>query len=348
MKAARFYDIKDIRIEDVSNPKIIEGDDVIIKVKTAGVCGSDISKYGKTGPHIKGEVMGHEFSGEVFEVGPDVQDLKVGDAVAVCPALPCFKCSYCLQGKFSECRNMNILGNKEVYGCFAEYVKISRKNVIKLPEGIDYETAACIEPACIAFHGINRSNIKVGDTIVVLGAGTIGLFLIQWARVFGATRIISVDIFDEKLRLAKEFGADICMNSKLENPVEKVMSLTDNNGVDVAIEAAGTSMTCGEVLGYSKKGGTVLYAGVPYADVLIPRKYFEKIIRNQLNITGTWFANSFPFPGVEWTSAIHFMKNGQIKAKPMITHRIGIEEVGEIFEKIYKHDVFFGKVMIEF
>ena len=346
MKAARFYDIRNLKIEDIPIPEIDLDDDVIVKVKVAGICGSDISKYSKTGPHISGEVFGHEFSGDVIKVGTNVKNVKPGDAVAVCPSLPCFKCDQCKQGLFSRCENLGIIGNRNVGGCFAEYVKISSKNLIKLPKGIDYETAAGIEPSCIAGHGMYRANIKVGDTVAILGTGPIGLLLIQWAKIFGATKVIAIDVFDEKLKIAKELGADICINGKEADSIEKVRQMTDLKGVDVAIESAGTPLTSAQVLSLPRKGGTVLYAGVPYSDVNISRVHFEKILRNELTVKGTWFGNSYPFPGREWTSAIYYMKKGELKISPFVTHRITLDELPEIFEKIHKRDIFFGKIMV--
>lgn len=346
MKAAKFYGIRDVRIEDIPEPTIESGDDVIIKVKAVGICGSDISKYGKTGPHLPGEVPGHEFSGIVVEVGPNVKSVKVGDRVAVCPSLPCFQCDFCKQGIFSECESLNILGNHNHLGAFAEYTKISERNLVKIPEDIDFETAAGMEPACIAGHGLFRAKVKVEDTVAVLGVGPIGLFLIQWAKIFGASKVIAIDIFDEKLQIAKELGADFCINSKICDPVAKVKEITDSKGVDVAMESAGTSQTCAQVLLLPRKGGKVLYVGVPYSDVTFSRDSFEKIMRNELTLIGSWFSNSFPFPGREWYSALRYMREGKLKVKPLITHRIGIEDIPATLEKIYKREIFFGKIMV--
>lgn len=293
MKSVRFYGIRDTRVEDVDVPKILEKDDVIIKVKVAGICGSDISKYSKTGPHMVGEILGHEFSGEVAQVGKEVRSFKIGDRVAVCPAMPCFECDECKKGLYSRCNNVAIIGNKELGGCFAEYTKVKERNLIKIPDEISYETAAALEPVCIAGHGLFRSEAKVGDTVVVLGTGPIGLFSIQWAKIFGSTKIIAVDVFDEKLDLAKELGADICINAKEKNIVEEIKRLTDGDGADIVIESAGTPLTCGQVLLLAKKGGTVLYAGVPYGDVALTREQFEKIVRSELTVKGTWFETPF-------------------------------------------------------
>ncbi|MCB4305072.1 galactitol-1-phosphate 5-dehydrogenase [Clostridioides difficile] len=346
MKSVRFYGIRDTRVEDVDVPKILEKDDVIIKVKVAGICGSDISKYSKTGPHMVGEILGHEFSGEVAQVGKEVRSFKIGDRVAVCPAMPCFECDECKKGLYSRCNNVAIIGNKELGGCFAEYTKVKERNLIKIPDEISYETAAALEPVCIAGHGLFRSEAKVGDTVVVLGTGPIGLFSIQWAKIFGSTKIIAVDVFDEKLDLAKELGADICINAKEKNIVEEIKMLTDGDGADIVIESAGTPMTCGQVLLLAKKGGTVLYAGVPYGDVALTREQFEKIVRSELTVKGTWFGNSFPFPGKEWSAGLYHMQKGDMNVEKLVTHRINLEEVPAYFEKVYKRDIFFGKIMI--
>jgi L-iditol 2-dehydrogenase len=347
MKAAKFYGVRDIRVEEVNEPQIKNRSDIKIRVKVAGICGSDISKYGKTGPHFEGEIIGHEFSGEVVEVGDDVQNFKKGDSVGICPAIPCFECYYCKKGEYTKCVDLQVMGSRQYQGCFAEYIVVDQKFLLKIPEGVDYETAAGIEPSCIAAHGIHHANVEPGDTVLVLGAGPIGLFSIQWAKVFGATTVIAVDIFDDKLRIAKDVGADFCINSKYQDPHKIIQDLTYGLGVDIAVESAGTPLTCAQVLNYPKKGGVVIYAGVPYGDVLMPRKEFEKILRNELNVKGTWFGNSYPFPGKEWENTLYFMQKKQIQVKPFITHRITMDEVPEMFEKIYKRDVFFSKIMVE-
>lgn len=345
MKAARFYGIRDVRVEDCPKPHITTDEDVIIKIKAVGFCGSDISRYGKLGPHTPGVIFGHEFSGVVEDIGRKVRDLEPGDAVTACPATPCYKCDSCLQGKFSQCENLEVIGAKQA-GAYAEYIRIDRKNVLKLPEGIDFETAAGVEPSCVAAHGFYKTDIKAGDTVAVLGIGPIGMFAVQWAKIFGASKVIAIDVFDEKLNMARELGADIGINSKSTDPIDKVRELTDGRGVDIAVEAAGTPFTSAQVFSFPRKGGTVVFMGIPYGDVPVPRGHFEKIMRNELTVVGSWNAISAPYPGKEWKATLNFMKQGRINVKPMVTHRINIEQIPETFEKIYKRDSFFGKVMV--
>lgn len=348
MKAARFYGVRDIRIEDVAKPQIDNNDDVIVKVKAAGICGSDLSKYIETGPHMSGEIIGHEFSGVVDEVGKDVIDLKIGDKVVVCPSKPCFKCDFCLQGKYTECNKFYVIGSNKNQGGFAEYVKIDRKNLIKYQGKLDFEDLATIEPSSVALHGMFRANINFGDDVVVVGLGAVGLFYIQWAKIMGASNIFAIDIVDEKLSIAKELGANYCINSKREDSIKKVLEITNDKGVDLAIESAGTQATCDQILMYPKKGGKVLYTGVPYNDILLHRNNFERIMRSELNIIGTWSMNSYPFPGKEWFITINEMEKGNLKTKPLITHNIELNELPKTLEKMAKKDEFFCKVMVVF
>ena len=345
MKAARIYGIRDIRVEECPIPELRTFNDVILKVKAAGFCGSDISRYAKLGPHTVGAIFGHEFSGEVVQIGQNVSSVKVGDGVAVCPTTPCFTCEFCKQGQYSRCEKLLVLGAKDDGG-FAEYVRLNDRSVLKLPVGLDFETAACVEPACVALHGFYRTKIQAGDTVAVLGVGSIGLFSVQCAKILGASKVIAIDIFDEKLAIAKQLGADFAINAKEVNLTKAFTELTDEKGVNIAVESAGTPVTSAQVLSLAKKGGTVLFMGIPYGDVFAPREHFEKIVRNELTILGSWNGISGPYPGKEWNTILHFMKKGQIKVKPMITHRISLDQISDTFEKVYRREEFSGKVMV--
>lgn len=345
MKGARIYGIHDIRVEECPSPEIRTPDDVIVKIKAVGFCGSDISRYAKLGPHTVGAIFGHEFSGEVVEIGQHVNHVKVGDGVAACPTTPCFICEYCKQGQHSQCEKLLVLGAKEDGG-FAEYVRLHSRSVIKLPKGLDFETAACVEPACVALHGFYRTRIQAGDTVAVLGVGSIGLFAVQCAKILGAAKVIAIDIFDEKLTIAKQLGADVCINARDVDFIKVTKEVTNGKGADIAVESAGTPDTSAQVFSLPRKGGTVLFMGIPYGDVLVPREHFEKIVRNELTVLGSWNAISGPYPGKEWYTVLHFMQEGQIKVKPMITHRISLEQIPETFEEIYRRDRFSGKVMV--
>ncbi|MEK5039835.1 galactitol-1-phosphate 5-dehydrogenase [Sporosarcina sp. FSL K6-3457] len=344
MKALKLYGVQDLRSEDADKPVIAHEQDVIVKVKAVGICGSDISRFNKLGPYIEGMIFGHEFAGEVAEVGSGVEGIKVGDRVAGCPTFYCGTCLSCQKGELARCEKLTVIGARHP-GAYAEYVKLPAENIVPIPDNVDYDTAAMIEPSAVVVHGFNRTSMQPGAEVAVMGCGNIGLLAIQWAKVFGAKKVYAIDIDDAKLEMAKEAGADVLINSLHKPAYEQVLEHTNGQGVDVAIESAGSPITSAQVLALPKKGGEVVYMGIPYGDVPIERFYFEKIVRNELTVLGSWNAISAPFPGKEWSTTVHYMSTGQIDVKPMITHRLGLEEGPEIFNKIINREGFFGKVL---
>lgn len=184
MKAAVLYGIGDIRNEMVDIPDINENE-VLINVKYVGICGSDLPRAmisGLSGNTKYPLILGHEFSGKIVKVGENVNRLMVGDRVAVSPLVPCGKCEYCKEGYYGLCEDYKIIGTR-VNGAMAEYVKVPQDSVLKIPDSLDYETAAGIEPATIAYHGVAKTRIEPGNSVAVLGCGPIGQFAIQWTKI---------------------------------------------------------------------------------------------------------------------------------------------------------------------
>ncbi|WP_085524365.1 galactitol-1-phosphate 5-dehydrogenase [Tuberibacillus sp. Marseille-P3662] len=345
MKSLSLYDKQDIRFEESPKPVIDKSDDVIIKVKAVGICGSDISRYKKLGPYVEGMTFGHEFAGEVIDVGPDVdENIKEGARVAACPTFYCGQCESCQKGELSRCEKLTVIGARHP-GAYAEYVKLPANNIIPLPDNVDYDTAALIEPSSVVAHGFYRTSIQPGAQVAVMGCGNIGLLAVQWAKIFGAKKVYAIDIDDSKLEVANKVGADVLINS-LEQPAhEQINEYTSGCGVDLAVESAGAPATSAQVLSLPKKGGEVVFMGIPYADIHIQRYYFEKIVRNELKVLGSWNAISSPFPGKEWGASIHYMSTGQINVKPMISHRLHLHEGPKTFDRIINRDGSFGKVL---
>lgn len=333
MRSLNLYDKQDIRFEETTDPVIENGDDVIIKVKAVGICGSDISRYKKLGPYVKGMTFGHEFSGEVTAVGTGVEGIKTGDRVTGCPAFNCGACESCQKGDLARCENLHVIGAWRP-GSYAEYVKLPAENVIVLPDNVDYDTAAMVEPSSVVAHGFYRTHVQPGAEVAIMGCGSIGLLAVQWARIFGAEKVYAIDIDDAKLEVAKELGADVLINSMEKPPHEQITEHTNGKGVELAVESAGSPITSAQILALPKKGGEVVFMGIPYADITIERFYFERIVRNELRVLGSWNAISSPFPGKEWTSSVHYMSTGQINVKPMISHRLKLEEGPETFDNL--------------
>lgn len=345
MKALNLYGIKDLRYEETKNPSIENPFEVIIKVKAVGICGSDIHRFAQLGPYIPGMTWGHEFSGVVVEAGSEVENVKIGDRVTACPALYCGKCESCKKGEFARCDALTVIGARHP-GAFAEYVKVPSENVVKIPDEVTYDMAAVIEPASVVVHGLYKTGMQPGDDIAILGCGTIGLLAIQWAKIFGAKNIFAFDIDDKKLEIAKSMGANHIINSLKDEPYKQLEALTDGRMADIVVESAGTTITSAQAFSLGKKGGTVVYLGIPYGDVMVKRYYFEKIVRNELKVLGSWNAISAPFPGKEWITTVYNLKVGNLNFNQLISHRVPLEEGPEIFNKIINKEGSFGKVIL--
>lgn len=344
MDSLRLYGARDIRFEDAPEPVVEKSTEVKIKVKSVGICGSDIHRYALLGPYVPGTIWGHEFSGEVVEVGADVTKVKVGEKVTACPALYCGHCDSCKKAKFAQCENLSVIGAYHP-GAFAEYIVMEEENVVPVPESVPYDSVAVVEPSCVVVHGFYKVNLDPGDSVAVVGCGTIGLLAVQWAKIFGASKVIAIDIDDAKLEMAKQLGADEVINSRGKEPFEEVHKINGGKGVDVAVESAGTPITSAQTFSLAGKGGRVLFVGIPYGDVMVKRLYFEKIVRNELKVYGSWNAISAPFPGKEWTTTVHYIANGQLKIDPLITHRLPLSEGSKAFEMTAERKESFGKII---
>ncbi|MBK1813646.1 galactitol-1-phosphate 5-dehydrogenase [Clostridium sp. YIM B02505] len=345
MKAAVIHGIGDIRFEMIDIPKIGEND-VLVKVKYAGICGSDLPRAMVSGARKYPLVLGHEFCGEIAEIGTAVNGFKVGDRVAVAPLIPCGQCEYCKAGNYGLCEDYNIIGTGSD-GAFAEYTKVPKEHILKISDELDFETAAGIEPATIGYHGLEKAEIKPGDTVVVMGCGPIGQFTIQWAKIFGASKIIAVDIFAEKLELSKQLGADITVNSKECDAVQTILELT-KGGADVVAETAGSKFTQEQAILVAKKKGRIVFLGISHSDLPLKENGIEKVLRGEIKIQGSWNSYTSPYPGKAWHATIDFMAKGQIQFKPMISHKIGVEEVGQYLSDMANRKIYFNKVLVQF
>lgn len=344
MRSLRFYANQDLRFEKAEKPVLKNEEDVIVQVKAVGICGSDISRYNKLEPYVRGNIFGHEFSGKVVDIGNNVKKIMVGDRVSGCPAFNCGECDSCQKGEPARCEKLHVMGAYHP-GAYAEYAMLPEANIVPLPDNVDYDTAAMIEPSSVVVHGFYRTNMQPGDTVAIMGCGNIGLLAVQWAKIFGAKTVYAIDIDDEKLKAAMEIGADVVINPREQPAHEQIQDLNNGYGVDVAIESAGSPITSAQVFALPKKGGQVVFMGIPYADITIERFYFEKVVRNELTILGSWNAISTPFPGKEWTTTVHYMSTGQIDVQPIISHRLPLSKGPEVFEKIINKEESFGKVL---
>lgn len=343
MKAAVLYGIGDIRYEEMEIPPVKEGE-ALIKVKVCGVCGSDIPRVMEKGTYYFPLIPGHEISGEVVKVKGESKEIKKEDRVTVFPLIPCGRCPYCKTGEYNLCDNYTYLGSR-CNGGFAEYVKAPLKNLIKIPQKVSYEEAALTEPASVALHALRRVKIDIGDKLAILGTGPVGILLAQWARIMGANCIFLVDIEEKKLEIARECGFTKLVNSKKEDPVNKIKNETRGEGVDIVIEAAGVPITFKQSIELVRKGGKVVFLGNMRGEVTISEKIISSILRKELTLYGSWNSSFTPLPKNEWATSLQFMERGELKVKPLITHRFKLKEVKKAFQMMYEKKEFFNKVV---
>jgi L-iditol 2-dehydrogenase len=340
MKAVKLYEPGDIRVEEADVP-IIDKDEVLIAVKAVGICGSDIPRALTKGAYKKGLTLGHEFSGEIVSVRVEEDKWKIGDRVTIAPLIPCMECDYCKQGKYGLCESYDYYGSRS-NGAMANYIKVNKKNLLKLTDNIPYDAAAMIDPAANAVHGLWRGHIKQGDNVVVFGLGAIGLFAVQIAKELGANKVIAVDIFEEKLDIAKKLGADRVINSIENDPVKL---LSDVN-VNVVLDTSGSPIAQNQGVEICGKMGHVVFLGISNKELLLSAKSVNQLLRNEINIHGSWNSFSNPFPGKEWTYTIELMDKGKIKTDEIVSHRFSIEETPEVFRKIKDSEIVFNKILL--
>jgi threonine dehydrogenase-like Zn-dependent dehydrogenase len=244
MKAFRFHQANvPLTLEDLPIPQIDENG-VLVKVKASGICGTDLHyRHGTFQPGRVPVTNGHECAGIVEKVGKNVKDLVEGDRVVVHYVISCGACINCNSGQDNKCLYYTSFGH-HVDGGFAEYATIPARNAFKLPKEISFEEGAIIGCAVsTAFHSLRVGETEPGDKVAVFGLGGVGMNVVQWAKVFGASKIIGVDVLDSKLRLARELGADETINPRNEDPLKAILDMTDGLGVDVAVECAGHPST---------------------------------------------------------------------------------------------------------
>lgn len=327
MKAAVLYGVKDLRVEDVQVPQLERGE-VLVKIGGATTCGTDLKilQRGYVGGIIKlPTIFGHEWAGEVADVGDGVGWPRKGMRIRAGNSAPCLHCVMCQKGKYNLCENMIWL-----WGAYAEYIKVPAQMVLvnmqEVPPHSSYEEAAIAEPLACVLHGAEEARMKLGDTVAIIGAGPIGLLHLLMARKLGAGRIIIMDLVDERLSFAERVGADETINAGIENVVEKVKELTGGYGADIVIEAIGSPATWEQALKLARKGGTVLEFGGSSPGTEI-RVSTEMLHYGELTVLGAFHATPLHFK-----KAINLIASRTIDVRPLITRKMKLDKINEAFE----------------
>ena len=327
MKAAMLYGIKNLRVEDVEVPEVKAGE-VLVGVKAATTCGTDLKIFerGYVEKVIRlPTVFGHEWAGEVVEVGEGLDWPKKGMRVRAGNSAPCLHCSMCQKGKYNLCENMIWL-----WGAYAEYIKVPARivlvNMQEIPQHVSYEEASMTEPLACVLHGAEEAGAKLGDTVTIIGAGPIGLLHLLTAKRKGAEKVISIDLVEERLNFARKLGADETVNAGKENVVEKVRRLTGGYGTDVVIEAIGLPATWEQALKLVRKGGTVLEFGgcPPGTEIKVDT---ELLHYGEVTVRGAFHATPLHFK-----KALNLIASRTIDVRPLVTRKMKLEEIKEAFE----------------
>jgi len=322
MKAAVLYGVDDLRVEDVPKARIKADDDVLVRIKSVGICGSDIHffKRGRIGTFVVREpvILGHESAGVVEEVGPAVKHLRPGDEVAIEPGAPCRHCEFCHRGEYNNCPDVIFLAAPPVHGAFCEYLAWPGDFCFPLPAGVSLDEGAMCEPLAVGMWAATRAGVKPGDTVAVLGVGPIGLVSLQAAKYFGATRIIVTDAVPSRLEVARKLGATDAINIKDADPVAAVMDLTAGRGVDVVFECAGAVPSTQQAISMARRAGMVQLVGMPSVDDFELPVY--TMIGKELLVGGLFrYANCYP-PSIAGIAA------GRIDVQSLITHHFPLAE----------------------
>lgn len=314
MKALAVTGIEQLVLTEMHKPVAGPGE-VVVRVAYCGICGSDFPRYFEGGVHAFPQVLGHEFSGVVHSVAPDVTSVTAGAAVVVAPLVPCGECEYCQAGRPALCSHYSFIGSRQ-QGALAEFVSVPAKNVLRLPESMSLRDAALVEPLTVAIHGIERVTLPPGARVAVFGAGVIGLMTVMALKAYGAGEVIVVDIQQDKLALALDLGADTAILAEGTNADDHFAAY----GLPaICIETAGNSTTQAQAIQYCGKAGQVVFVGTSTRDVVLKPEVFENILRGELGVTGSWMSYSAPFPGHEWTEAIRLIHSGAVRVAPLVS-----------------------------
>ena len=326
MRALRLVGPSEFEIVETSRPEP-GADETLVRVRACGICGSDVHGMdGSTGRRVPPVVMGHEAAGTIEAVGTGVEGWAVEDRVTFDSTVYCGACDYCLRGEVNLCDRRQVLGVSCAEfrrdGAFAEYVAVPARILYRLPDGLDFERAAMVEPVAIALHAVARSGIGKGGSAAVFGVGMIGLLVVQALRARGVGRIVAVDLDEAKLKLAREFGAT---HTAFDAPV------------DAAFEVVGIAPTIRAAIENTRKGGTVVLVGNLSPSVEIP---LQAVVSRELSLLGSAASQG------EYPEALLMIADGRIDVRPLLSAQSSLEDAPDFFARLHAGEKGLMKVMV--
>jgi len=342
MKALTLIEYNKLVYGEVPDPKLV-ADEVLVRVRTCGICGSDVHGMdGSTGRRRPPIIMGHEAAGVIEDVGRDVRDWKQGDRVTFDSTVFCGACWYCKRGLINLCDNRRVLGvsceDYRQHGAFAQFLAIPQRILYALPDNVSFDQAAMVEPVSIAVHAVEITPVSLGDTAVVVGAGMVGLLVVQALRVAGCGRIIAVDLEPEKLELAEKFGADVGYKADACDVPQDVRDLTGGRGADVALEVVGLSASVNTAIASLRKGGSLTVVGNLSPKVEFP---LQVVVTRQLRLQGSC-ANAGEVP-----ACLELLGRKAMTPELLISATPPLAEGAAWFNRLYAHEPGLLKVILQ-
>lgn len=331
-KAAYMTETHKIEIREIERVKP-KADQVVVKLEYCGICGSDVHYYenGRIGDFVvEGDfILGHECAGTITELGDGVKNLKIGDRVCLEPGITCGQCEFCKSGKYNLCPDVEFLATPPYHGALKNYIAFPENMCFKLPDNVSTKEGALVEPLAVGLHAASQGSIKLGDKVIILGAGCIGLVTLLAAKAYGATHVTVVDVIEKRLEFAKKLGANDVINAKDTDVLKRINELTNNSGLDVVIETAGSEITVKQTPYLVKRGGTIVLVGMAPKDII---EYdISKIMAKEAQIKSVFrYRNLYPV-------AIEAISDGKIDVKGIITHEFDFDDVQEAFDYVIKH-----------
>jgi L-iditol 2-dehydrogenase len=341
MKALLLVDKKKLELTDLPKPDVGAGE-LLVRVKACGICGSDVHGYdGSTGRRIPPIVMGHEAAGVIEAVGSGVQNFAAGDRITFDSTIYCGQCDFCRAGRVNLCDRRRVLGvscgDYRQHGCFAEYVTIPQHIAYHLPDGLSFEHAAMVEAVSIAVHAVGRAPLRLGDSVVVVGAGMIGQLIVQTLRAVSCGLLVAIDLDEGRLAKAKQFGADRTISARSPDITRQIQSLTSGHGAHHVFEAVGAAASIDTALAAVRKGGSVTLVGNLSPTVPMP---LQAIVTRELTLLGSCASAG------EYRACLDLMARGKIDVMSLLSATAPLEEGPSWFARLYDHEPGLMKVVL--
>lgn len=326
-RGAYMTDLNKMEIRDIEVPAPGE-QEVLVELEYVGICGSDVHYFhdGRCGSYVvEGEFMlGHECAGVVVQVGSGVEKLKVGDKVALEPGITCGQCEFCKTGRYNLCPDVRFLATPPIQGCYENYIAFPENMCFKLPDNVSTKEGALVEPLSVGMHAANQGNVSLGDSVVILGAGCIGLVTLLACKAHGATDITVIDVIPKRLEYAKKMGATRTFNGMETDAVKEIEKLTKGAGVDKVFETAGSPITIKQTPYMVKNGGTIVLVGIAAEECI--EFNFGQIMAKEAKIESVFrYRNIYP-------QAIAAIADGMIDVSEIATHEFDFEDIQEAFD----------------